>query len=178
MTSCDRGCSHGHLFVAGKWYRCQCLENELNRKELGIFATNSPKTTTRLVELIDTSLLIEGPLFGVREHIAGALLHLKAGGKTFTSMDAYRLVEIFLDKDLDYKSTSDLADYDLYVMLLGFGDIKNQRLPDIIMQALERRRLMQKPSWVVLGIPLGQVLTRYSQEVYDVLASFKKVTVR
>lgn len=140
--------------------------------------TDAPVMDTALLKMEHTSALIEGSMSVVRGHIAGVILKLKGEGKTFTAMDAYRLVEIFLDKDEEFKSTSDIAGYDLYVMLLGFGDIKNQRLPDIIQQAIQRRELLQRPTWVVLGMPMGQVAMRYSQEVYNVINSFKRVVLR
>ena len=71
-----------------------------------------------------------------------------------------------------------MSDYDLYVMLLGFGEVKNQRLPDLIMQVLSRRGLLQKPTWVILGLPLGQVPMKFSQEVYDAIAAYQKVKIK
>lgn len=175
---CPNQCRNGHIRANGVWRRCSCLAERLYKKELGLFMTNTPNRSSPLAPLVETSLLLEGPMSTIRSHVAGVILGLKQEGKTFTAMDAYRLVEIFLDKDEEFKSTSDIAQYDLYVMLLGFGDIKNQRLPDIIVQALQRRTLLQKPTWVILGMPLGQVPMKYDQAVFDAINSFKKVVIR
>lgn len=178
MSKCERGCNNGHLFKDGKWSRCECLTQTLYKRDLGVFATKSPKKDTALLGYTEESLLIEGPLTLVREHVAGVILALKEHNKTFASMDSYRLVDIFLDKDEEFQGSAVLSDYDLYVMLLGFGEVKNQRLPDLIMQVLSRRGLLQKPTWVILGLPLGQVPMKFSQEVYDAIAAYQKVKIK
>lgn len=175
---CPNQCRSGHLLVGGKWVRCECLERTLYKKNMGVFATETPIKTTALVSQTGDSLLIEGPLAMVRNHVAGALISMREAGKTFTSTDAYRLVDIFLDKDLDFNNSSAISEFDLYVMLLGFGEVKNQRLPDLIMQVLSRRAMLQKPTWVILGIPFGQVATRFTSEVHDAMKDFRRVVVK
>lgn len=176
---CQLGCRGGHLRTPkGEWIRCSCLLEDIYKRDLGVFATKEPELTTGLRSFTDTSLLIEGPMSRIRGHIAGVILDLKAKGGTFTSMDAYRLVDIFLDKDEEFQGSGAISGYDLFVMLLGFGEVKNQRLPDLIMQVLARRDLLQKPTWVILGLPLGQVSMRFSSEVHDSINRFKKVQIR
>lgn len=162
----------------GKWVRCSCLEESIYKRDLGIFATKTPKLETKLLTLVDKPLIIEGPLNTVRPHIAGVILGLKRQGKSFASTDAYRLVDIFLDKDQDFSNSAMISDYDLYVMMLGFAEVKNQRLPDLICQVLARRELLQKPTWVILGMPYGQVAQRFTSDVHDRMKDFQKVVVR
>jgi hypothetical protein len=154
------------------------LTKQLYKRDLGAFATSSPKKDTRLIQMLEESLLLEGPLSLIREHVAGVILHMKEVDKTFASMDSYRLVDIFLDKDEEFQGSAVLTDYDLFVLLLGFGEVKNQRLPDLIMQVLSRRELQQKPTWVVLGIPMGQVPVKFTQEVFDAINRHQRVQVR
>lgn len=176
--TCPNNCRGGHLQTPTGWVRCQCLKETLYKRDLGVFASKEPVMDTALKKLTETSLLIEGPMASIRPHLAGVILDLKGRGHSFTSMDAYRLVDIFVDKDLEFQSSGSISDYDLFTMLLGFGEVKNQRLPDLIMQVLARRELLQKPTWVILGIPLGQVSMRFTSEVHDVINSFKKVQIR
>lgn len=178
MEPCPNGCNHGHLLVGGKWSRCDCLTKQIYKRDLGVFATDTPLKDSALVGLVGESLMIEGPLKNIRNHVAGAILNMKESGKTFTSTDAYRLVDIFLDKDTDFSNSSAISEFDLYVMLLGFGEVKNQRLPDLIMQVLARRDLLQKPTWVILGIPYGQVATRFTSEVHLAMRDYKKVVIK
>lgn len=175
---CPNQCRSGHLFVNGKWVRCDCLKKRIYKRDLGVFATDTPNRETALIKNIDRSLLIEGPLSQIRNHVAGAFLHMKEVGLNFTSTDAYRLVDIFLDKDADFSNSSVISEFDLYVMLLGFGEVKNQRLPDLIMQVLARRELLQKPTWVILGIPFGQVASRFTSEVHDAMKNYGKVVIK
>lgn len=175
---CPNNCVQGHLRTPAGWVRCSCLKDSLFKRALGVFATKEPKEDTSLYRLRDTSLLIEGPLTLIRPHIAGVILKMKEGEETFTSTDAYRLVDIFLDKDAEFEGSAQLSNHDLFVLMLGFGEVKNQRLPDLIMQVLARRELLQKPTWVVLGLPLGQVPVRFTQEVFDSVNRFKKVRIQ
>lgn len=176
--ACDRGCRGGHLLREGKWVRCECLEEAIYKRDLGIFATKAPKMDTKLLSLLDSSIVIEGPLNSIRPHIAGVILDLKRRGKSFASTDAYRLVDIFLDKDQDFSNSAMISDYDLYVMMLGFAEVKNQRLPDLICQVLARRQLLQKPTWVILGMPFGQVAQRFTSDVHDRMKDSQKVVIR
>lgn len=176
--ACDKGCRGGHLLVQGKWVRCSCLEKEVHKRALGVFNHPHPKMDTALIGLRDKSIIIEGPLASIRAHMAGVILTSQRESKTFASTDAYRLVEIFLDKDNEFKGSQDIAQFDLYTMLLGFAEVKNQRLPDLICQILGRRELDQKPTWVILGMPLGQVAARFTTDVYDYIKNFQKVQIR
>lgn len=168
----------GHIYREGKWWRCACLEQEVNKQRLGMFAVKNPREDTVLWRYREENLLIEGPLGIIRPHVAGVLNRLLEQGKTFDFMDAYRLVEIFLDKDEEYQTSQDLADYDLFGILLGFGDVLNRRLPDLIVQALARRELKQRPTWVILGLSLKQVPAKYNADVFDKINNYRKVAVR
>lgn len=170
----DRCGKTGHYQVKGVWHRCQCLEREINKQKLGFFDTPNPRKDSPLLKLRTENVLLEGPLASVRPHMAGVILALSAEGKSVKAIDAYRLVEIFIDKDEEFRSYQDIADYELLVIMLGFGDVKNQRLPDLIMQVLNRRELIQKPTWVILGLPLLQVGTRYSLEIQESLSRFRR----
>jgi len=177
MSECPKCGGRGHVLVDGVWHRCACLQRKVDKQKLGVFDTEQVERNTPLLGLVNQNTLIDGPLGVVRSHVAGALLHLSEQGKTYGAMDAYRLVEIFLDKVEEYKSTQDLAEFDLFIMLMGFGDIANRRLPEIILQALNRRELVQKPTWIVLGIPLNSVAGRYDAAVYERIAQFRKARV-
>lgn len=140
-----------------------------------MFAVQNPREDTVLWKYRDENLLIEGPLDSIRPHVAGVLNKMLEQGKTFDFMDAYRLVEIFLDKDEEYQTSQDLAEYDLFGLLLGFGDVLNRRLPDLIVQALARRELVQRPTWVILGLSLQQVPVKYNADVFDKISRYRRV---
>lgn len=167
----------GHFLQDGKWERCACLVKELNKQRLGIFNTADVQKKTPLTALVNTDTVIEGPISVIRQHVARVLLDLIAQEKTFGTMDAYRLVEIFLDKDEEFQTSQDLAGFDLFILLLGFGDVANRRLPDLVNQALNRRELVQKTTWVILGLPLPSVAGRYDASLGERLVRMKRVGV-
>lgn len=175
---CDICSNKGHILRQGKWTRCECTERALYRRDLGFFNCDSPNSKTQMKTLVKTNLVIEGPLASIRPHVAGVILFLKHMEQSFQCIDAYRLIEIYLDKDAEIRSTAATTEADLFVMMLGFGEVKNQRLPDLIMQTLQRRELLQKPTWVILGLPLAQVATRFSIEVADSLKTYQKVRIQ
>jgi len=178
-SKCDnrlRCGTNGHFVQAdGTWVRCPCLEVEIHKRKLGQMFCPDPRRDTPLIKQLDVNLRIEGPLTVVRPHIAGAIIHLAEQHKTCVVMDAYRLIEIFLEKDEEFENTRPTIDADMLVILLGFGDPRNKYLPELLVQALNRRALEQKPTWVVMGVELSQVSHKYSSELQTMLANFQKM---
>jgi len=170
---------HGHYQENGRWVRCPCLVMSLNRSRLGPMYCPKPRETTQLTDKIRDDLLIEGPLLTVRPHIARVLLDMAESGKSHMTMDAYRLVEIFLEKDDSFDSVNQAVNPDILVLLLGFADPPNKYLPELILQVLRRRALLLKPTWVLLGIAFDIVWKKYSPELADELkTNFSRVEVR
>jgi hypothetical protein len=92
-------------------------------------------------------------------------------------MDAYRLIEIFLGQDEEFETQAAVTDTDLLIMLLGFGDPRNKYLPELLLQTLNRRELIMRPTWIILGLPLDQLGIKYSTQVYDRVSRMRKVRV-
>lgn len=174
----ERCGKNGHVFVNGQWERCNCLKMEIAKRQLGPFYSDQPIKNSPLYQMKDRSLLIEGPLSNIRPHVSGVLLRLTEEGASFRSMDAYRLIEIFLEKDREFDSVSEGTEVDLLILLLGFGDPPNRYLPELVVQTLDRREIRTLPTWVVLGIQLPQVAGRYSEALSIKLNQLKKVTQR
>lgn len=170
----------GHFYDPAQkgFVRCQCLQLEINKSNLGVFFTDSPMPDTKLKLYQRQNLLIKGPLEQIRKQVAGVLLDLIAKRRTFHAFDSYRLMDIFLEKDEEYQNYSHFTDVDLAIILIGFGEIKNQRLPDCINQVITRRELLQKPTWIVLGITQAAVATKFNMELFDKVKTFKSVEVR
>jgi len=159
----------------GNWERCRCLTLEINERRLGQMFDLNPKEKTPLKSKTNLNLIIEGPLSTIRPHVAGALLHLVERKESFVIIDAYRLIEIFLEKDEEFSTSRPVVEAELLVMLLGFGDPRNSYLPDLILQVLNRRELTRKPTWVIMGIELSRVGQKYSQVLQDKISEFEKV---
>lgn len=162
---------------AGTWKRCDCLVQEIRQQLLGVMYTENPMVRTSLEEYRDQNLVLSGPLESIRKHVARVLLTMAERQERWVTMDAYRLIEIFLDQDKEFDSTAVAVDCDLFLLLLGFGDPRNRYLPELILQALNRRALTRKPTWVALGLPQEQVGTKYSSELQGMLDGWQKVQV-
>lgn len=169
----------GHyLNEEGQPVRCSCLTQEIRQRALGILYCPEPIDKTKISELVDKDLVIDGPLAKVRRHLSRVTIDMELQKKTVLAIDAYRLIEIYLNKDEEFESNRDLTHEDLLVLLLGFGDIKNQRLPDCIMYVLSRRELAFRPTWVILGLPIGQVPFKYNTELAEKLTQMTRVEIR
>lgn len=171
----------GHFLDAqGNWQRCKCLRLEIAARRLGQFYCESPAEKTQLTDLYiqGIDLLVEGPLTAIRPHVARVLLDLAEANKTFTTMDAYRLIEVFLEKDEEFDNTYQCISGDLTVILLGFGDPRNRYLPELLLQAISRRELLRRPTWIVLGLNKNMLSTKYSVDLAEKLGTFKKVKIQ
>ena len=171
----DRCGATGHYLPPGSktYVRCQCLQLEMNKKALGAFYTKSPRKDTPLAGLQDTDLVIQGPFRDIKNHVAGALLQRSEKRKQWISIDAYRLIEIFLDEDAEFTTQTPITETDLLIVLLGFGDPRNRYLPELLLQVLSRRELTEKPTWVILGTTLDRTASKYSTEIHERLRQFK-----
>jgi len=168
----------GHFQDKGQWVRCPCMKLEISKRKLGIMFSEKPEKDTALESQVEENLLLEGSLSALRPHIACVLTKMLDRGQSWIAMDAYRLIEIFLDQDKEHETTSVTVDADLLILMIGFGDPRNRYLPELVIQALSRRELLGKPTWVLLGLDLDMVPVRYSTDLFDKLKNLKKVKVR
>jgi hypothetical protein len=169
--------STGHIHTEKGYVRCKCLQLEMNEQKLGSMFCENPAKNSPLIEFLDKNIIISHPLQAARKIISGALLTLLDKKKVFKTIDAYRLIEIHLEKDLEYRTNYPIVNCDLLVILLGFGDPTNKYLPELLLQVLNRRELTRKPTWVLLGSTLtyDNIYKKYSGELQDYLDTFRKV---
>lgn len=185
MTNLRSRCDHkercgasGHYRTKDGIVRCACLKLEMNERKLGAMFCENPSYKTSLIKKTETNLRIEGPLDTTRPHIAGALLDWLSRGHSFVTLDAYRLIEIFLEKDKEFSTTRPVVDAELLIILLGFGDPPNKYLPELLNQVLNRRQMTRKPTWVVMGVDMPRVGHKYNTELQDFLEGFERVGSR
>jgi hypothetical protein len=173
----DRCGRHGHYQTNEGWTRCPCLTAEMRQRSLGPLHCENPKLSTPLLTKTDKDVRIDGALSIAKPHLAGAVLALQERGETTLVMDAYRLIEIFLEQDQEFQTSHPTVDVGLLILLLGFGDPRNRYLPELLLQTLARRNLLQKPTWVVMGLDINQVAGKYSGELDSALRKFEPVRV-
>lgn len=170
----DRCGASGHYWD-GVWKRCPCLEAEIRQRVLGPMYAPEILDKTPLSAQATSNLLMEGPLIVVRKHVARVLLNMRSEGRTWITMDAYRLIEIFLGEDAEHDNQAAATNPDLLILLLGFADPRNKYLPELILQVMARRELSSLPTWVILGVPKGVLSTRYGSELDTKLTTFRPV---
>lgn len=87
---------------------------------------------------------------------------LKLGSPSYTIMNSYELVEIYLEKHPAYKSYLEI-NYDCLVILHGYSEMENKRSEELLLQLLDNYRRMNK--FVVfatrVSILQGSALSRY-----------------
>jgi len=168
----------GHRMVEGVMVRCPCREEDERERILGLMYASDIHDSTKLDTRIERDIIIEGPLASVRPHVGRVLLDMSRAGKTWLTIDAYRLIEIFLGEDREFQNQHAAIDPDLLILLLGFADPPNKYLPELLMQTLARRELLRRPVWTILNIPLSAVAMKYSSVLFDRLQAFAKVKVK
>lgn len=175
---CKLGCTNGHHLINKQWVRCKCVEDLLYTSKLGIFKCDSPTFNEKLYSHVGVSVRIEGALNDIRPMVAGVLTRMMKEEKTFGVVDGYQLVEIFLEKDSDFPTLGTLLEKDLVILMLGFGEVKNQRLPELLFQLFQRRKLFQKPLWVVVGDTMYRMGERFGALVVKELEELRRLELR
>ena len=168
----------GHRLVDGEYVRCACREEDERERVLGPIYAPDILERTNLHSKTSSDIVIEGPLAGVRRHVGRVLLDMRGMGKTWLTMDAYRLIEIFLGEDKEFQNQHAAIDPDLLILLLGFADPPNKYLPELLLQTLSRRELLRSPTWVIMGVPLSYVSVKYNAVLLERLETFDKVNVK
>lgn len=176
--TCQNPCAAtGHTFENGVPKRCECLKLEISQRQLGPMYIPDPKPTTKLESAQHEDIVLQGPLNNVKRHVARVLLNRADRNQQWITMDAYRLIEIFLGQDSEFETQAAVTETDLLIMLLGFGDPRNKYLPELLLQTLNRRELLMKPTWIILGVPLDQLGIKYSSQVYERVSRMRKASV-
>ena len=151
---------------------------QLNKNVLGVFHCKDPIIDKKFVSLRTKNILIEGHFSTIRRHMSGVLLEMQRRRETHRAFDAYQLVDVFFGKDDEMTNFAPLVDPDLSIILLGFTEIVNRILPDMILQVMTRRDLRHRSTWVILGIPKGQVETRFGLAMARRLDDFIPVEIK
>jgi len=168
----------GHYMVEGSWQRCECFSREVNRRKLGPMFSETPQEKTQLDDLKGEDLVLEGTLNDIRSHLCRVCIGMQQKAEHWVSMDAYTLIDIFLEKDVEYSTAHHAVDAKLLILLLGFADPPNRMLPELVLQVMNRRALHSRATWVVMGIPLDRVITKYGSGVHEYIKEFKRVVIK
>lgn len=148
----------------GEWTRCPCLVLERWQGALGAFFCVDPELNTKLIAEIDKNLILEGTRADVTRHVAGALIHLDRLRREWAEIHSQRLAEIWLGKDDELATTASLERADLVFLWLGWGELPNKRLPECILELIDRRWRVRKPLWVYMNFDVDDLPQQYKNQ--------------
>lgn len=165
-----------HVRIPGtfKWTRCSCALYEIARGFI------KPKIRQgRLEPSIDVGLwsfdyrqsavahTLPFELF--TQIVWKSLLRVPNSELRYDFIEAYRLVEIYLQQDTTYDRVRDLEDLELLIICLGVSEPPNKMLGPLISQILTQRLNADLPTWVYCSGTLASIPERYGSEVKDVI---------
>ncbi len=145
---------------------------------MGNMYTDEDVEDSPLVGLTHKSIVLTGPIKKMKAYCKPAIMDDIDKGKRVVSIDAYRLIDIQFEQDNQFEFLWQVQDADFLVMQLGFGDPKNKFLPDLLVNTFDRRDMNGLPTWVLLGINIEQVRTRYNEHVHERLSDYHPVEIK
>ena len=81
-----------------------------------------------------------------RETFVLGLLALKKK-RSYKVINAYRLIDIMVGNDLEYKAVSHIGE-DILMVTLGYNEMENKRQIEVINQVIDIRRMSKKLTWI------------------------------
>lgn len=159
-------------------------------------AEATPARSSPLGKHVGANLRISSSLGDLRRHLAKVARdnEKKLAMRVCSDIDLitawlYSAGEIHDPEAAETRDRDDVATYprlsslvdppDLLVLLLGMKMAPNRGAPNVVMETLVSREILDKPTWVVerVGAPLGPRHPSYSEELLALLASWTPVTL-
>lgn len=169
MEQCPKCQGKKHRKEGLHWVRCECLKEIARKQYLGELYEYDPLPA----EEWGVAVFFYGEQAKFKRALAGYLrLHWDM---PYSVMDAHRLVEIFVGNDEDTKTIRSLHRYDLLVVLLDVGHVKNQRLDDLIKQAHDTRVWEGKKIWFYSSSGVMRLRHLYGDQTGALLEKIRTV---
>ena len=179
LKDCDQCGNTRHIRRGKKFVRCICIIEELRRKKVAQYNTSvTPKGTT-LVNFIRESLVVVGSVETLAPYIAGVS---RDSPQDFTirTVHAYDLVSSFFGESVtDAKGGLEVFGVpDLLIILLGFTNLTNKLLGDMLQQVYASRVLRGKSTWFVAPSLETNLESLYGAGIEEELASLRKLSLK
>jgi len=145
--------------------RCTCIEGELKRRKVAKYTTSVAPITTDLVNRRRESLVLVGSVQKHTPHIAGVYQDSPTDF-TIRTLHAYDMVSAFFgeaqsgERGLDTFVVSDLL-----IVLLGFSELTNKMLGDMLHHVYVSRKLKDRATWFVVPNKNFSVLKTYGEQL-------------
>jgi hypothetical protein len=159
------------------WIRCDCAKAVSNllfiRPNIRCGEDVVPPELLKLPPLALQDITSNGDYHQFRRMVWRSLLSYEDRDLRYAYFDAYRLVEIYLDKDQEFSRVRDLEGFDLIVTAVGVSDLPNRMLAPLLCQLLTQRKMMGLPTWVYVAKTGGALRQAYGNELTDLLGDIK-----
>lgn len=162
-----------HVRTPKGWRRCECIQRSIDQFYI------SPKirgTATELPERFKSfspfpleDFAVHGDYAQFCGQVWHSLLSYVSFDLHYQFIDAYRLVEIYLDQDVEFKKVRDLEPYDLVIVVIGISDLPNRMLPPLMCMLLQQRRMLGRPTWIYSSLKPSQFLDKYGRDLFSLL---------
>lgn len=173
IVDCPKCKGSKHVRTAKGWTRCDCSRSVTNslyiKQNIRCGDESYPTELDRLSPLPLKDLTISGEYHEFRKMAWRSLCHYEARDLRYEYMDAYRLVEIFLQQDSTYERVRDLDVCGLVIVALGVSDLPNRMLSPLMCQLLTQRKMSGQPTWVYSSKVGSNLRASYGNELVDLL---------
>lgn len=171
--NCPKCNGSKHVRRGRSWVRCECASSITNSLYIkpnircgeGVY----PPELNKIKPLPLKDITISGDYHTFRQMVWRSLSLYEADDLLYDYMDAYRLVEIFLNQDNTYSRVRDLGDLGLVVVVLGVSDLPNRMLAPLLCQLLTQRKMEGHPTWVYTSKMGASLRSTYGNELTDLL---------
>ena len=148
MKDCEICGNTRHVRCGKVFERCVCIEKELKRRKVAKYTTSVvPDTEGGLVERRKESLLLVGSMKEHTPYIAGVYQDSPTNF-TINTLHAYDMVSAFFGETKSGdRGLTTFVTPDLLIVLLGFTELTNKMLGDMLQHVYASRTLKDKATW-------------------------------
>ena len=127
----------------------------------------------------DEDLYIMAPRRADVREVQGlfAFMLLRRGvSRSYLYINAYELIEIYLQKSKTGCSSVFELDHDILIITFGFGEFSNQRQEELLVQTMENRKRLGKVTWFLTRKELKNG-DKTMMNLKDLLEGYKEVNL-
>jgi len=181
LSACPecKGKYHVYDDAKGGWVRCECLK----RKVAIEIKQARTKTVPEGVEPVEDAALDEyhsKSVTLISQDLRLSMAYVvrcadAAWAKTeLVCMHAPELVEVTFQRSTLFERETDVAEVGWLAMMIGYANISNKLLPELIERVLIVRSMYARPTWVLTPFFPGRVKSDFSEQISRLIFSDQK----
>lgn len=175
LKNCPKCGNTRHVRIGKKFVRCKCVVEEMRERKMKSFGFSGDYKSTSLVEYVKTSLVLVGP-YNIQAPFIAGVYHDVPLDFTVRTEYVYELSESFLGHTSKEEEGLEVFTIpDLLVLLLGFTELTNRSLGNMIQHVFRNREIRGKATW--FGIPRTTVNLKglYGKNVVQIVDELDKI---